>query len=166
MAKRVQVIRDLWDVRFLELDLCLSVGLTLTFAGWLWLFDGGEANLDSFLGPQKEVLYRTTATVSGTMVGFTMTVAALVFNRVASERFHLFRSANLGQNYDNLCKTYTQAVKFLGVLTVVSIAALLIDTQTSPCHWIMVGALLFALLSFFRVARAIWILEKLLKVPV
>ena len=144
----------------------LAVCLAVSFAVWLWLSDSGSSALEGFLGPQKEAFYRTVATISGTMVGFAMTVAALVLNRVASERFQLLRAGNSGKNYETLCKTYTQAVKSLGILTIVSITALLIDTETSPCPLIMVPAVFFALLSFFRIARAIWILEKLLKVPV
>ena len=143
----------------------LAVGLTVFFAGWLWCDDNAHVVLESFLGDRRGTLYRTLATVSGTMVGFSMTVAALVLSRVATERFQLLRSGRFGKNYEVLWKTYTQAVKFLGVLTVCSIAALLLDTRESPRHWVLVPTILFVLLSMFRISRAIWILEKLLKVP-
>lgn len=144
----------------------LAVCLTASFAGWLWFSDGASATLQGFLGPQKEAFYRTIATVSGTMLGFSMTVAALVLNRVSSERFQMLREGNSGKNYATLCKTYTQAVKSLGILTLVSIVALVVDTNLSPSHLVMIPAAFSALLSLFRISRAIWILEKLLQVPV
>ena len=165
MARRAQIIREFWGVWFLELELVLAVCLAISFAGWLWWYDSAQIVLEGFLGDRRATLYRTLATVSGTMVGFSMTVAALVLTRVATERFQLLRSGRSGKNYEALWKTYTQAVKYLGVLTVFSIAALLLDTKDSPRHWVLVLTVLLVLLSMFRVSRAIWILEKLLKVP-
>ena len=136
MAKRAQAVRDFWDLRFLEVDLSLAVLLTVIFAGWLLFSEGGPSQLDNVFGPQKGVFYRTVATVSGTMVGFTMTVAALVLNRVAMERFEMFRSGRSGKNYETLCKTYAQAVKILGALTIASIVALVFDTRDSPAIWL------------------------------
>ena len=144
----------------------MVVCLTVAFAGWLMFSDGAPATLQCVLGPQKEALYRTVATVSGAMLGFSMTVAALVLNRVSDERFDMFRQGRSGGNYDTLCKTYTQAVKSLGILTIVSIAALVIDTELSPTHWVLIPAVFSALIALFRVSRSIWILEKLLRVPV
>ena len=140
--------------------------VTVIFAGWLLFSEGGLSQLDNIFGPQKSVFYRTVATVSGAMVGFTMTVAALVLSRVAMERFQMFRSGRSGKNYETLCKTYAQAVKSLGALTLASVAALVFDTKDSPCHLAMVPVVFLMLLSFFRITRAIWILEKLVKVPV
>ena len=165
MARRAQIILEFWDVWFLELELVLAVCLTISFAGWLWWYDNSQIVLDGFLGDHRVSLYRTLATVSGTMVGFSMTVAALVLTRVATERFQLLRSGRSGKNYEALWKTYTQAVKCLGVLTIFSIAALLLDTKDSPCQLVLVPTVLFVLLSVFRISRSIWILEKLLKVP-
>ena len=165
MARRAQIIVQFWDVWFLELELVLAVGLTISFAGWLWWYDNAPIVVEGFLGDDRAILYRTLATVSGTMVGFSMTVAALVLTRIATERFQLLRSGRAGKNYEALWKTYTQAVKFLALLTVFSIAALILDTKDSPSHWVLIPTILLGLLSILRVGRAIWILEKLLKVP-
>ena len=97
MARRAQIIREFWDLRFLELELGVAVCLTISFAGWLLWGDNSQVMLEGFLGERRFTLYRTLATVSGTMLGFSMTVAALVLTRVATERFQLLRSGRSGK---------------------------------------------------------------------
>ena len=66
--------------------------------------------------------------------------------------------------YDHLWKTYTQTVKCFGVLAVTAIVCLLVDSEDSPTPWLSVPLAFFLLMSVFRVARGVWILELIIKV--
>lgn len=124
-----------------------------------WLVACGDAQVaNKLMLHNREIIYRSTATVSGTLLGFTIATASVVLGFFSSKRLRVLRESDKSKD---LWRTFFQAAKFLGILTVVSLASLAVDTESSSNVWVLVPFVLFAGLSFARVVRVIWILEQI-----
>jgi hypothetical protein len=53
-------------------------------------------------------------------------------------------------------------IRALGLATVVSLAALIVDRDSDPTHWVLYAVVYAVLLSCVRIARAIWVLENII----
>ena len=148
-----------WDAHFLGLEFTVSVITTFGVCAWLEIC-GPVRYLDdaNTLG-----VYRALNLVGIAMAGFAMTVGSLVLTRVgAGERHERLRAS---RHFPALRQTYVQAVAFAGGLVLFSIIAMPVDTdkEAPPPTWLVGILLFFILASLDRVARAVWVLNKLLK---
>ena len=64
----------------------------VAIAVYLTGFDGGS-KVDDFLEGNRTNVYRTTATISGTLLGFSIAAVSLVLTFVTSERLALLRGS-------------------------------------------------------------------------
>ena len=151
----------LWAAHFLAVDafvaLLLAAGLTLWIAG----ADTSHQQIDGLLDSNRSNIYRAVATIAGTMIGFAITVASIITTTTSSERFRLLRRS---PHYHQLWKTYIQTIKCFGLVAILALAALVADRDSSPMPWILVPLMFFCLLSAFRFARCVWILELIIQV--
>ena len=148
-----------WGVHFLGLEFTVSALATLGVCAWLEISGPGLHLHDAHtLG-----IYSALTLVGIAMAGFTMTVGTLVLTRVgAGDRHERLR---VSPHFPALRQTYIQAVVFAGGLVFFSIIALLVDTdkEAPPPTWLTGVLLFFILTASARVARAVWVLNKLLK---
>ena len=150
-----------WGNHFLWMDSISVLLLTSGLAIWLGVADDSHGYIKDLLAQNRSGLYRTVATISGTMTGFTIGVASVITTVTSSERFRLLRGSRY---YGEIWKTFTQTAKLLGLLTVVALVGLLVDKETSPTTWMAVPLFLSGLLAVARLARAIWVLEMITKI--
>ena len=150
-------VRTLWRRHFLRLEATVAVLPSLALLAWFVLF-GGIVWVDDFLTGVRTDLYRTTAAVAGTLLGFSIAVASLVLSFVPAERLSLLRES---EQYPSLWKTFFQTTRLLGALTLTALVCLVVDKDESPLTWMIVPFCLFVSLSVARLMRVIWILEQI-----
>ena len=153
-------MRSFWRRHFLGCELVLGVGMTLAFAGWVeWAH--GMRSVNKVLAGQRSAVYGTVASLDGALLGFIIATAAIALSFAPSDRFTVLRES---PHYKTLWHTLTSTIRFLGVATLLALAALLGDRDTGPNRLIMILCAGSTLLAVLRLARSAWILEQTVKV--
>ena len=150
-------ISEHWERCFLLAD-ALAVSISVIGFGIWFFFYGGEPKVGEFISGNRVNIYRTLATISGTLLGFLITGVSLAISNTTSDKFAILRES---RHSSSLWKTFLQAIKFLGLLTVTAFLCLLFDRDKSPSTWLVIPLYLFVALSIVRLLRVIWILEKI-----
>ena len=159
----VKQFRYWWSSHFLGLEFLVVVLAALGVYFWFELSDVGQSLAIQMADSHALGVYRTLATVGVALAGFTMTVVSLVLTRVRSdERYERLRESS---HFTDLRRIYMQAIAFSGSLALFSIVAMVVDIdKTEPPQPWMIGLLtFFTFASSARIARAVWVLNKLLK---
>jgi hypothetical protein len=60
-------------------------------------------------------------------------------------------------------RTLFSTIKWLGVATLVALAALVFDHKDSPTFWLTHAVLILTLMVLVRLWRSVWILEKVVR---
>ena len=147
-----------WRRYFLEVETLIAVLPSIGLAIWLGFFEGMPVVNDLISGNRANI-YRTSATIAGTLLGFSITVASLVLNFASSPRLALVRRS---RHYPKLWKTFFQTIRCLGGLTIIALVCLTWDKENEPLTWLIIPLLLFLSLSIVRLVRVIWILEQII----
>lgn len=149
-----------WRRHFLGVEAAVALVPALALLGWFTLFDGVQ-ELNSFFPDGRSNVYRTLATIAGTLLGFSMAVVSLVLNSASSRRFELLRRS---PHYPSLWKTFFQTIRILGMLTLTSLACLILDQGGTSWIWVVIPCAFFVALSAARILRVIWILEQIISI--
>jgi hypothetical protein len=152
------MILRFWRRRFLLAEGTMALLLTIGFAIWYWRFDGASAT-SALLSGNRAALYGTTASISGSLLGFVITSTAIVIGFSASDRLAVVRES---ERYPMLWRTFSATIRALAAATAVALLCLLLDRDTAPAPWLVVPLVLFVLLSLLRLARTIWALEHII----
>ncbi len=150
--------RAYWRRHFLGVEAALAVTPALTLLVWFVLGEG-RGCVDGLMSEVRADIYRTTATISGTLLGFLIAVASLVLNFVSTERLTLLRTS---EHYPAMWETFFQTTRVLGALTVTALVCLVFDKDGASLPWLVVPFVLFVSLSLVRLIRVIWILERII----
>lgn len=149
-----------WERRFLGAEAGIAGILILFFIIWFFALEGAS-HVDALMHNNRANIYRTTATISGTLLGFSITSTSVALGFLPNERLDLVRGS---RHFPALWKTFFQTIRFLGCLTIVSLIGLVWDKDCSPNSLIVIPFLFFLLLSIIRLLRTIWIIEQLIKI--
>ena len=150
--------RAYWRRRFLGVEAAIAVAPALALLAWFVLGEGREC-VDGLMSDVRADVYRTTATISGTLLGFLIAVASLVLNFVSADRLALLRTS---ERYPAMWETFFQTTRVLGALTVTALVCLVFDKDGASLPWLVVPFVLFLSLSLARLLRVIWILERII----
>lgn len=112
------------------------------------LSDGNWANL-----------YKTTATIAGTMMALMLPVSALIIGHWREPRLRLIHEARKPQI--QLWKTIHQTTRYLFLLLIVSLVLLMVDEKTMPFRFALPIYVLSAGLAAVRLLRTISILQNI-----
>ena len=150
-----------WQQHFLGAEavsaIIVSTGITIS----LWL-PTTEPMIEAQLADSRTDVYRTIATMSGALLGFSMTISTLVLGYWDSQRIRLIREHP--QRRHELWTTLIQSTWFLALLALSSIVAMILDKDTAPSKYAMIPFLYFFSLAIARLARAIWIIQGIVKI--
>jgi hypothetical protein len=148
-------IKTFWEANFLLLELILAVLISLCFALWSNLINHGTF-ISQLFSDSRGVLYGTLAALFGSLLGFAITAVSIILGYAANEKLEIVRKSAY---YHVLWDTFNSAIKVLAAATVFALVGLVIDKDLHPVNIILYFNSFLTLLSFFRVARCIWILE-------
>ena len=149
-----------WHGHFLGIEAVVAIVPGVALATWLVGY-GGDLHVDQFMDSNRANIYRTTAGISGTLLGFSIAAVSLVLNSASSPRLSLVRNS---RHYPVLWKTFLQTTKSLGALTVISLVCLTWDRESSPQTWLVVPFCFLLTLSILRLFRVVWILEQIITI--
>src|SRR5215469_4589801 len=149
------MILRFWTRRFLLVEGTLALLLTIGFAVWYWGFNGA-ASTNLLLAGNRAALYGTTASISGSLLGFVITSTSIVLGFSASDRLAVVRES---KQYPMLWRTFSATIRAFAATTVVALLCLLLDRDGASVPWLMVLLVFSVVLSMLRLARTIWALE-------
>jgi hypothetical protein len=148
-----------WEDHFLGYELALAgaVGVcvwvcSVTFAG---------SYIDSALNQNRSAVYGTLASILASLLGFVIAAIAIVLPAMDDSRLGLLRASGHDRT---LWRVFFSATKVLAVGTIMAMSALLIDRDSGVNRVLVAMVSGFAFLACLRVARVIWILDKLVYV--
>ena len=130
------------------------------FAVWFFCF-GGENSVDKFIEGNRGNIYRTLATIAGTLLGFLIAGVSLVINNATTDRFAILRES---EHYPLLWKTFFQAIRFLGALTVAALVCLIWQKEAASFTWLVVPLCFLVALAVVRLMRVIWVIEQIVTI--
>ena len=131
--------------------------LTLLLAVWMFSYDG-VSHVREFMRGNRTNIYGTTAGITGALLGFSLTGMSIVLSFTSSPRLTLLRDS---QHYPTLWRTFAQATRYLGGLTVTALVCLAWDRESAQLPWFVIPFSLFVGLSMVRLLRVIWIIERI-----
>lgn len=145
---------------FLNVELVFAVIGVAAFVIWAELFHGAPT-LKELLNDRRDVLYGTAASIGASLLGFVLATTAIVIGYSQSARMRLVRTS---PHYPTLWRIFVAAIRALSGLTVIAVAALILDRNDSPANLMVFLLAGIAILAALRLARCIWILEKVISV--
>lgn len=151
-------IRKRWNDRFLGAD-AAAVFVVATVIAIIGSVPQLEALFDGLSDSNRANLYKTTATIAGTMMALTLPVSALIIGHWRQSRLRLIREARKPQT--QLWKTIHQTTGYLFLLLIVSMVLLMVDGEIMPFRYALPTYVLFAGLAVVRLLRTIWILQNI-----
>jgi hypothetical protein len=138
----------------------LAVLAAIGFGLWASIF-GGDNFIDGFLSGNRGAIYGALASIFGSLLGFVITGLALILSLSSVERLAPLRQT---EHYETLLRVFTSAMWALGIATIVSLVALVVDRDENPvppAQYATFGGLILAVV---RIVRVVWILELLVSV--
>ena len=102
-----------WKRNFLVLEALVAVALTAAFAVWYFLWEG-SVSVEELLRDNKGNVYRTVATISASLLGFSITATSIIFALSSHERLELLRtSPRYSDLWSTLNSNHTQSCRSL-----------------------------------------------------
>ena len=148
-------LRDFWGRHYLALEAGVVLCSVIALTAWMFLCNGTD-QIEGFMKENRSNIYRTTATISGSLLGLSIAAISIAVSSTSSERLALLRGS---KNYPTLWKTLFQAIQFLGGLTITALICLAWDRDEAPVPWLALPFAFFLGMTLVRVFRVIWILE-------
>lgn len=154
----MKLVPQWWKTHFLWAEFGLAVLLSAGFILWIERY-GGAGIVNTTLTGNRGAVYGTLASITGSLLGFVLATVSIVFGFATHERLAVVRDS---PHYTTLWRVFTSAIRVLGVSTVFLLVGLLVDRDTSPTRIVMYVCVLVFLLAIFRLARCVWVLEKVI----
>ncbi len=149
---------------FLASDMMLAI-LVAGMAVGLLCYTSLGATIYGNIKDNAENVYRTTASLAGALMGFSMTVTVLALNLWQTRRwFDVIKSE--GETSQQLWTTLKQTTWFLAFLTATSLTSLLLSAEDEAGKWILMSFLTVLSLTSARILRSIWIINRMTEIAV
>jgi hypothetical protein len=152
--------RKFWEANFLIMELLLAVICSMSFAVWSEFINNGEF-INRILLDGREVLYGALVALFGSMLGFSITAVSIVIGYANSDKLEIVRKS---KQYKDLWKVFESAMKVLALATLLALIGLIVDKNVKPVNLVFYVNMFFSILSFFRIARSIWVLENIIAI--
>lgn len=151
--------KEYWGKHFLGLEgVCV---LLATLALIIWTdSDRHSTDLNEFLLGSRASLYGVLATLWGALLGFVITSVSIVLTTSQDERLKIVREST---QYPTLWRVFMSTIRSLAAATIAAVLCLLIDRDPPnghPVHWAFYLAFGTSLLATARLARSIWVLQR------
>lgn len=151
---------DYWRTHFLGAELAAAVVGAGIVAVYFFVLAEPSLASSSMFG-NRETVYRTAATVGATLAGFVGTVVAIVFGLTQAERLQVLWES---QQRETVWRVFFSTIRCLGLVVIVSFVGLIADHGCSPIMGMAVAFFFAALLSVLRLARTLWLLQRIVRI--
>lgn len=148
---------------FLASDLIIALLLT-AFAVWILYFTTTGAAAYTHVHGNSASLYRTTATIAGTLMGFSMTIIVLAITFWRTNWYDLIKEDE--QSSLQIWTTLTQTTWFFALLTITSLICMTVKVENEPVKWTVIPYLATFSMALTRLLRSIWVIQKMTGIAV
>jgi hypothetical protein len=148
-----------WNRNFLACELAVGICISIVFALWVEVGHGGTITNRLFAG-HRSAIYSTVVSLDGVLLGFIIATTTIILGFASGDRFTILRNS---RHYPDLWRTLTSTIRFLGIATIVALAALLGSSEADASNILLLLCASTTLIAAIRVARSTWILEKTIK---
>lgn len=149
-----------WRAHFLKAEFGIAAVGTLAFVFWVQC-RGGAIHVDEILTHDHGVVYGTLASICASLLGFTIASTSIVLVSASTPRLRIVRNS---RHYQVMWSVFRAAIRALALGTVLALVALVVGRDgvlSDPVLFFLVFAVL---LSCLRIARTIWVLEKIIAI--
>ena len=153
-------LKKYWEANFLKTELMLAILLAISFYLWAEFIDD-RAFIVRFFSGNREAIYTALVALFGSLLGFSITAVSIVLGYANSEKLEIVR---MSDHYMDLWNTFKSAILVLGMATMTTLLGLIFDTDISPINSILYINIYASILSFFRIARCIWVLNYIIAI--
>lgn len=126
---------------------------------WIVRADGG-IYLDRLLEGNRAAVYSAVTSVSGALLGFSITTISIVLSVAGNERMRLISHQPA---YKRLWHVFEASIWALGLSTLASLAALVFDRDKTPHHWMLIAASAAGLFALISVGQCVWALQRVIR---
>lgn len=160
MSNPLNEFRYWWRQNFLLAE--FLVALMGTAGLLLWCLRGnGFQEIEKLVHGNRGQIYGTLASICGSLLGFVIATLSVVLGFTASRRLDILRKS---KHYRQLWGVFTSAIRVLGFTTFAWLIALFIDRETCPRLPLLIVCFGATVLAILRLARAVWVLERIVEI--
>ncbi len=152
--------KNFWEANFLRMELLTALALSLALFIWLQVINGGYL-LTQILLDIRATLYGALVALFGSLLGFIITSVSIILGYANSDRLEIVRKS---KHYKDLWAVFESAIKVLTLATITALFGLIFDKNNKPVNNLIYINVFTTLLSFFRIARCIWVIENIIKI--
>lgn len=145
-----------WQRRFLLYEGVFVVGLGAVSVVYGYRY-GGNHVIECLLGDSRETLYSVLAPIFASLFGFVIAATSIILGLSGNARLAVVRESD---SYRDLWRTLFSAIRWLGVGTIATLVALVLDRSDEPTFWIAHTVLILTGMVVVRLWRCVWILQK------
>lgn len=142
----------------------IEIAVSVLFLLGLFFFGyrhGLNHDVGTLLHNRRGVIYGPLFSLFGALFGFAITLTSLCLNLTGNPRFQPLRKQ---EAYPNLFKYFTVTIVVLGVTTVVTFLALLVDRNNAPFLPLTYLVAAFGLGSLFCLSNCVYALKLIIDV--
>ena len=150
-------IAAFWRRHFLVLDTCAVIVSGSTLFIWTYYFNGA-AFIEELLEGNRASIYSVSASVAAALLGFSLTVIAIVVGFSSYERLSIVRKS---KHYSTLWEVFFSTVTALLALLCIAFVCLIVDSDKRPILWLETVFFSVLLLSAIRIFRSIGVLKRI-----
>lgn len=154
----MKLLPSWWRRNFLRAELFLALSLTSVLIAWME-FRNGTPYVEALLENRRATIYGTLTSITAALLGFLIATTAVVVGFSQSERLAILRESRY---YPQLWRVLRSATRVLAVTTAFGVLALVWDRDNNPSSALLYVFVLSSLLAALRVARSVWILDRLI----
>jgi len=159
---KVKKLATKYTANFLSFELILAV-IAVIILITIIAITGNKDHLIQFLNGNRQGLYTVLASIAGALFGFVITAVSIIMVFMQNERLKLVRES---RHHETVYRVFFSTIRYLAFATIWSIIALLIDTDSTPKTWVFYIELFALIVVAMRMARCIWVMEKVINLAV
>ena len=151
--------RENWYKRhFIGADASAAATVAIIITLIIWL-PGMEETVVQYSQDTRQALYRTIATIAGSLTGFTITVTTLILGNWGHQSLALIaQHPNRSKEIRTVLKHSTWS---MATTMVASLVAIAIDINDTPNRIIMSATIIATIFSIVRLFEAIWLVQSI-----
>jgi hypothetical protein len=151
----MRAIKRVVNNQFFVVSFFASLVISTAFGVWCeWM--GGKPIVSELLKGNRSAIYGALATIFGSLLGFVITAVSIVLGFSTSDRLAFVRRS---KHYPALWRSFTDAIRVLGVATLTTLAALIFDRDNYQSYNIVYIGFFFSTWAIVLLCRSIWALE-------
>jgi len=148
------------DNNFLLCCVVASFASAAALVVWAEWYQGRSVLFEVLEGNRSPV-YGALASIFGSLLGFVITAVSVVVGFTSSDRLAFVRNS---KHYPKLWTSFTHTIKVLGLATLTSLAALILDRDSNPKCYMTYVNFFASILSILLLCRSIWALENVVAI--